>query len=82
MNGGLLKELSGGDTIYSRALFKEGREFKPQEKFILVSNMLSDVAADDKALWRRLWAIPFEVTFKAHPKGNKEKKQDDNLSKK
>jgi P4 family phage/plasmid primase-like protien len=82
MNGGLLKELSGGDTIYSRALFKEGREFKPQAKFILVSNVLPDVAADDKALWRRLRAIPFEITFKAHPKGNKEKKRDDNLSKK
>jgi putative DNA primase/helicase len=73
MNGGLLKELSGGDTIYSRALFKEGREFKPQAKFILVSNVLPGVAADDKALWRRPRAISSEMPFKAFPKSNKEK---------
>ena len=42
MNGGLLKELSGGDTIYSRGLFKPGREFKPQAKFVLVSNALPE----------------------------------------
>ena len=82
MNGGVLKELSGGDTIYSRGLFKSGREFKPQAKFVLVSNTLPDVQADDAALWRRLRAIPFEITFKAKLQGNREKKRDDKLSRK
>jgi P4 family phage/plasmid primase-like protien len=82
INSGVLKELTGGDSVYSRALFQEGSEFKPQAKFALVANHKPDVNADDKALWRRLRCIrfPYEFTPNPDPTRPNEKQRDDNLS--
>lgn len=84
LNVGLMKELSGGDKIQARALFKEPIEFKPQFKMILVCNHLPHVSADDDGTWRRLRVVEYTSKFTMHPDPNKphEFKMDTELSKK
>lgn len=63
MNVGILKELSGNDTIFARGLYKEGAEIKPMFKLILVCNDPPKIPFSDKATWNRIRVIPFESTF-------------------
>jgi len=60
LSAGLVKQLTGGDTVIARQLYSEAREFKPQCKFWLVGNFAPVVDADDTALWRRILRLPFE----------------------
>lgn len=66
-NLGILKEISGGDRIMARALFKEPIEFKPQFKILLLCNELPHVNSDDNGTWRRLRAIEFTSKFCDNP---------------
>jgi len=56
---GLIKLLSGGDTITARHLYKEDFEFKPQFKLWLAANDAPKVSDTDTALWRRMLRVPF-----------------------
>lgn len=55
---GLVKLLTGGDTVTARFLYKEAFEFRPQFKLWLVANYAPAVS-DDDALWRRILRVPF-----------------------
>jgi putative DNA primase/helicase len=55
---GLVKMLTGGDTITARKLYQESFEFKPSFKLVLVTNHAPKVSADDDAMWRRIRVIP------------------------
>ena len=57
---GLLKQLTGGDTVRARHLYKASFEFRPQFALWLVCNHAPKIAHDDDALWRRLLRLPFE----------------------
>ena len=70
MNVGLMKELSGGDKIQARALFKEPIEFKPQFKMILTCNNLPNVPSDDGGTWRRIRVVEFTSKFVEKPNPN------------
>jgi len=59
---GLVKQLTGGDTITARFLYKEEFEFSPQFKLWLAANHAPDVNHDDAAMWRRILRIPFDVS--------------------
>ena len=63
INIGILKELSGNDTIYARGLYKEGCEIKPMFKLVLVCNEPPKIPYSDKATWNRIRIVPFESTF-------------------
>lgn len=63
INVGILKELSGNDTIFTRGLYKDGREIKPLFKIALVCNGLPKIPYADKAVWNRIRVIPFEAVF-------------------
>ena len=63
INTGLLKELSGNDSFYARALFKDGRELTPMFKLALICNHLPQIPNSDQATWNRIRIIPFESTF-------------------
>jgi len=67
LNVGLMKELSGGDIIQCRGLFKEPIEFKPQFKMIMTCNELPEVGSDDGGTWRRLRVIEFTSKFVENP---------------
>ena len=67
LNVGLMKELSGGDKIQARALFKDPIEFKPQFKMVLTCNHLPNVPSDDGGTWRRIRLVEFQSKFVADP---------------
>ncbi len=67
LNVGLMKELSGGDKIQARALFKEPIEFKPQFKMVLTCNHLPNVPSDDGGTWRRIRLVEFTSKFTSNP---------------
>ena len=70
LNVGLMKELTGGDKIIARALFKEPIEFKPQFKMVLTCNQKPQLPNDDEGTWRRVVLIEFNSKFTPNPKGN------------
>lgn len=49
---GLIKMITGGDTITARKLYQESFEFKPSFTLVLVANHAPKVSADDDAMWR------------------------------
>jgi P4 family phage/plasmid primase-like protien len=71
LNIGLMKELTGGDKVYARGLYREGSEFKPQFKMILTCNHLPQVPSDDGGTWRRIRVVRFESRFCDHPDPSK-----------
>jgi putative DNA primase/helicase len=56
----VVKQITGGDRVTSRLLFKEAFEFTPTFRVLLVANHLPTVDADDSGMWRRLIPIPFD----------------------
>ena len=72
INVGLMKELSGGDTLFARALHKDPIEFKPQFKMVLTCNVLPDINASDRGTWRRVRAVEFKSVFTDQPDPNDE----------
>lgn len=63
INIGILKELSGNDTMFVRGLYKEGREITPMFKLVLICNDPPKLPYSDKATWRRIRVVPFESLF-------------------
>jgi P4 family phage/plasmid primase-like protien len=62
-NVGLLKELSGNDTIYTRALYRDSSSFLPQFKLTVICNKLPRIPSDDQATWNRIRVLDFESKF-------------------
>ena len=56
---GLVKMLTGGDTITARKLYQEAFEFRPTFKLWLAANHAPKLRADDDAMWRRIIRVPF-----------------------
>lgn len=70
VNVGVMKELTGGDTILIRDLYKGSAdmlELKPQMKYFLTCNKLPAVPSNDDGTWRRLRVIDFNSKFKDDP---------------
>jgi putative DNA primase/helicase len=63
LNEALIKEITGGDTIAARFLYKEHFSFIPQFKIWLVTNHKPEIRGADHAIWRRVRLIPFEERF-------------------
>jgi putative DNA primase/helicase len=60
---GLVKQLTGGDTVAARFLYAEHFEFRPQFKVWLAANHKPVIKGTDHAIWRRIRLIPFTVTI-------------------
>ena len=60
---GLVKNISGGEKIVARHLYKGEFEFLPTFKLMLIANDAPHIDADDAAMWRRVIRIPFERTI-------------------
>jgi putative DNA primase/helicase len=63
---GLLKQLTGGDTVAARFMYRDFFEFRPAFKLWLVANARPRVNADDEAIWRRIVQIPFTQVIPEH----------------
>jgi putative DNA primase/helicase len=57
---GLVKMLTGGDTVRARFLYQEAFDFVPQFKLWLAANHAPRVRDNDTAMWRRILRVPFE----------------------
>jgi len=60
---GLIKTLTGGDTVAARFMYREHFEFTPRFKLWLAANHRPRVRADDDAMWRRIVQLPFTHTL-------------------
>ena len=67
LNTGLMKEITSGEKMYARDLFKSGTEFEVQAKFHLACNDKPKVNTTDGGTWRRLVVINFLSKFVPNP---------------
>ncbi|MDN6629703.1 MAG: phage/plasmid primase, P4 family [Staphylococcus equorum] len=58
---GLIKQLTGGDTVTARFLYGEEFNFDPKFKIWVTTNHKPLVRGTDDGIWRRLILIPFDV---------------------
>ena len=63
---GLVKMVTGRDTVTARKLYQESFEFKPAFKLVLVTNHAPKVDPDDDAMWRRIHRIPMVCQVPTH----------------
>ena len=69
LNEGIMKELTGGDPIQGRALFKDTVTFSPQLSLVVCTNHLFEINSLDDGTWRRIKICNFESKFvDDHPK--------------
>tara|TARA_X000000368_G_C23058036_1_gene725062 strand:- start:4475 stop:7273 length:2799 start_codon:yes stop_codon:yes gene_type:complete len=85
INEGIMKEITGGDPIQARELFKTSITFVPMFKLTCCTNTLFDIKSNDEGTWRRIRVVDFESKFIDNPSEDpkdKEFKKDKTLEKK
>jgi putative DNA primase/helicase len=65
----MLKQMTGGDTVSARYLYREWFDFKMEGKIFLTVNHRPEIQGADEGTWRRIRLIPFEVTI---PEGERD----------
>ena len=73
INEGIMKEITGGDPIQARALFKDTITFIPQFKLVVCTNVLFDIKSNDDGTWRRVRVCDFMSKFNDNPYENETK---------
>ena len=73
INEGIMKEITGGDPIQGRALFKDSVTFIPQFKLVVCTNVLFDINTNDDGTWRRIRICDFMSKFNEAPYENEDK---------
>jgi P4 family phage/plasmid primase-like protien len=73
INEGIMKEITGGDPIQARALFKDTVTFVPQFKLVVCTNTLFDIASNDDGTWRRIRLCDFKSKFIDEPYGDEKR---------
>jgi putative DNA primase/helicase len=63
LDEGVVKQLTGGDTVSARMLYSEHFEFRPQFKLWFAANHKPVIRGTDHAIWRRIRLVPFTVTI-------------------
>lgn len=71
----LVKNITGGDTVTARELYKKGFEFVPQFTLWLAANHKPKVDSEDGAMWRRIRRVPFECVIPKEKRDPKVKAQ-------
>ena len=71
---GKLKQMTGGDKMTSRGLFKGTTQFKPQFKIVLMCNDLPQLGGNDGGIWRRIEVVKFISKFTNNEKSVHEDK--------
>lgn len=67
INEGIMKEITGGDPIQGRALYRETITFVPQFKLVVCTNNLFAVESNDDGTWRRIRICDFMSKFCVNP---------------
>lgn len=63
LNTGIMKELTGGDNIYIRRLYRESEETYMKTQFVIQTNKTFFVDDTDPAVWSRIRVIKFASHF-------------------
>lgn len=63
---GLIKQMTGGDTVTARFLYGEEFNFKPKFKIWITTNHKPIIRGTDDGIWRRMILIPFKVQIPEH----------------
>jgi P4 family phage/plasmid primase-like protien len=79
LNTGLMKEITSGEKMYARDLFKSGTEFEVQAKFHLACNDKPKINTTDGGTWRRLVVINFKSKFVPVPTAKNEFPLDESI---
>ena len=79
LNTGLMKEITSGEKMYARDLFKSGTEFEVQAKFHLACNDKPKINTTDGGTWRRLVVINFKSKFVPVPAAKNEFPLDESI---
>lgn len=58
-----MKQMTGGDPVTARFLYREYFEMKPAFKLIIAMNQEPDIKGVDHGIWRRIRIVPFDVTI-------------------
>ena len=84
LNMGIVKELTGGDSMYSRGLYDDGHEMTHKFQINLLSNETPNISGRTDGDWRRLLVFYFKSKFceRPDPKNPFEKLLDPNLDEK
>ena len=56
----LIKQVTGGDRIRARHLYREYFEFQPEFKVTMSGNHKPVIRGTDEGIWRRVRVVPFE----------------------
>lgn len=67
INEGIMKEITGGDPLVGRALFKDSITFIPQFKLVVCTNVLFEIKTNDDGTWRRIRVCDFMSKFNDVP---------------
>lgn len=67
LNDGVLKEITGGDPITARALYKDSITFVPQCKLAVCTNVMFNLETNDDGTKRRIKKIDFVSKFCERP---------------
>lgn len=70
INEGVMKEITGGDPLTGRALYKESITFTPQLKLVCCTNTLFEINSTDGGTWRRIKVVEFQSRFCDNPSSN------------
>lgn len=70
LNIAVIKQITGGDRIEARFLYREFFPFIPQFKLVLVTNHRPRIEETGEAAWRRVHLVPWAVTI---PKAERDK---------
>jgi hypothetical protein len=76
LNIGIVKELTGNDTIYVRGLYEGGRNIPVKAKIIYIVNSTDNLAVIEKAVWNRIVVVPFSTHFTDKPIYANDRKKD------
>lgn len=68
LNDGIMKQLTGGDPLTGRAMYKEPITFIPAFKLAVCTNNLFDIKTNDDGTWRRIRLCEFLSKFVDSPK--------------
>ena len=72
INEGMMKQLTGGDSLQARALYQESETFTPQFSLVVCTNTLFKIVSNDDGTWRRIRIVEFMSKFVAEMAANSE----------
>ena len=76
IDAGLVKNMTGGDTIVGNEKYEKQKRFKATHKIMLITNHKPHIKADDQALLDRLLTLDFQLHFCDEPSKTNERKID------